>query len=244
VLVIGRRSRKERLRSEEASALVDVAHRADGLLSAQRLSSDLQRSYAQVLEVREQERLRLRRDLHDGIGPSLAGVALQLEGLAERLDDPALVARAERARDRLLTTVGDVRRIVDGLRPAAVEQLGLAAALRALATDEGDPVRVAVELALPAQLPGPVEVAAYRIVGEAVTNALRHAAARTVCVEVRQVGGELHVEVCDDGAGMPVPVQPGVGLSSMQERAREVGGRFEVGPSAAGGTRVLAVLPA
>lgn len=244
MLVVGRRSRKERLRAEEASALGDVARRAGTLLSAQRLAGDLQRSYARVVEVREQERLRLHRDLHDGVGPSLAGVALQLEGLADRLQhDPALAARASRARERLITTVGDVRRIVDDLGPAAVEQHGLEAALRTLATDDGERVRVAVEVDLPAALPGAVEVAAYRIAGEAVTNALRHAAAANVRVVVRQVDREVHVEVVDDGAGLPESVQPGVGLRSMHERAREVGGRLDVGPAPEGGTRLHAVLP-
>jgi signal transduction histidine kinase len=245
VLVVGRRSRKERLHAEEASALVDVARRAGALLTALRLQQNLQRSYAEALEVREQERQRLRRDLHDGVGPALVGVALQLEGLTDRLrDDPDLAARAGRTRDRLLTAVGDVRRLVDGLRPAEVEQRGLEAALRGLATEDGDPVRVEVQVDLPAVLPGPVEVAAYRIAGEAVANALRHAAARRVSVAVRQVEGAVRIEVLDDGAGLPVPVQPGVGLRSMQERAQELGGRLDVGPCSGGGTRVLAVLPA
>lgn len=245
VLVVGRRSRKERLRSDEASALLDVARRAGALLSARQLMSDLQRSYAEVLEVREQERHRLRRDLHDGIGPSLAGVALQLEGLADRLqDDPALASRAQRAGERLRTTVGEVRRLIDGLRPAEVEELGLSAALQSLATDDGDPVRVSVQVDLPSVLPGSVEVATYRIAGEAVANALRHAGARSVTVRVRHGGGAVHVEVVDDGAGLPVPVQPGVGLRSMQERAEQIGGRLHVGPAEAGGTRVRAVLPA
>lgn len=245
VLVVGRRTRRERLHAEEASALVDVARRAGALLSAQRLTCDLQRSYAQVVEVREQERRRLRRDLHDGVGPSLAGVALQLEGLVERLrDDPALALRADRARERLLGTVGDVRRLVDGLRPADLEQRGLAAALRGLATDAADPVQVDVQVDLPGVVPPAVEVAAYRIAGEAVANALRHAGARSVRVVLAPDPDGLRLEVEDDGAGLPVPVQPGVGLRSMQERAVEVGGVLTVGPSATGGTRVVAVLPA
>lgn len=242
-LVVGRRSRRERLLPAEASALSDVARRAGALLAAQRLDLDLERSYAQVLEVREQERRRLRRDLHDGVGPSLAGVALQLESLSARLSEPALAARADHARERLLSVVSDVRLLVDGLRPEEVEQQGLATALRRLATDEDDRVRVAVQVDPLPLLPSELEVAAYRIAGEAVTNALRHAGARVVHVAVRLADDALLVDVRDDGGGLPVPVQPGVGLQSMQERATELGGHCDVGPGTDGGTRVLARLP-
>jgi signal transduction histidine kinase len=244
VLVVGRRSARERLRTEEASALVDVAHRAGSLLHARALTADLRRSYEQVLEVREQERLRLRRDLHDGVGPSLAGVALQLEGLAGQLtDQPALAARAERARGLILATVGDVRRIVDGLRPAAVEDLGLERALRQLATRADDPVQVLVEVDLAGELDPATEVAVYRIVGEAVTNALRHAAASTVQVCVTLDENGVRVEVSDDGTGIAVPSQRGVGLQSMHDRADELGGRLDIGPGPDGGTRLVSWLP-
>lgn len=245
VLVVGRRSARERLRPEEVGALTDVAVRAGALLRARRLTADLLRSYEEVVQVREQERLRLRRDLHDGVGPTLAGVALQLEGLAAQLaHEPELADRATRAGQRLLDAVQDVRRIVDGLRPTAVEELGLEQALRRLATGEGDPVRVVVDVDLPAQLPPRTEVAVYRIAGEALTNALRHAAASQVRVSVAAIDGSVHVEVVDDGVGVAVPVQRGVGLESMQQRAGELGGRFEMAGADGGGTRVLAVLPA
>ena len=244
VLVVGRRSARERLRAEEASALVDVAHRAGALLHARALTADLRRSYESVVEVREQERLRLSRDLHDGVGPSLAGVALQLEGLTARLaHEPELAARAELARARLVATATDVRRIVDGLRPAAVEELGLDRALRDLATAAGDPVRVLVEVDLPDGLAQQTEVAVYRIAGEAVTNALRHACATEVRLTVSQVGDHVQVEVVDDGSGLTVPAQRGVGLRSMQDRAGELGGRCDIAAADGGGTRVLAVLP-
>ena len=145
VLVVGRRSRGERLRPEEQAALQDVARRAGSLLHTMALTEDLQRSYERTVLAREEERKRLRRDLHDGVGPALAGMALQLDSLAGRLgDDPALAARAESLRDRLRGTVGEVRGIVDGLRPAAVDELGLSAALEALATDEDAAVQVTV----------------------------------------------------------------------------------------------------
>lgn len=243
VLVVGRRSRGERLRAEEESALRDVASRAGSLLLASELQADLQRSVERTVTAREEERRRLRRDLHDGVGPALAGMALQLDSLAGRLgDDPALAQRAEGLRDRLRGTVGEVRRIVDGLRPAAVDELGLSQALRQLATDD-DPVAVAVTTDLPDELPAAVEVAAYRIVGEAVANALRHALPTRVLVDARVAEGALRVEVTDDGTGFGTDATAGVGLASLHDRAAEVGGTLVVDSRPGAGTRVLALLP-
>jgi len=239
VLVIGRRSRGERLRPEEESALVEVARRAAGLLVADELQADLRRSWERTVLAREEERRRLRRDLHDGVGPALAGMALQLDALAGRLAaDPALAARAEDLRDRLRGTVTEVRQIVDGLRPAPVDQLGLAGALRGLATDG-----VQVEVDLPRELPAAVEVAAYRIAGEALANALRHAGATRVALTATLYGDGLRLEVADDGIGFGAGVTAGVGLQSLHERAAEVGGALSVESALGSGTRVTAVLP-
>jgi signal transduction histidine kinase len=244
VLVVGRRSRGERLRPEEESALRDVARRAGSLLLASELQEDLRRSYERTVVAREEERRRLRRDLHDGVGPALAGMALQLDSLAGRLgDDEVLAARAEGLRDRLRGTVGEVRRIVDGLRPAALDELGLAQALRQLATDDDAPVQVVVDADLPEELPAAVEVAAYRIAGEAVTNALRHADATSAQLRAWTDGEALHVEVSDDGRGFGADATAGVGLQSLHDRAAEVGGTLAVDSVPGSGTRVAAVLP-
>jgi signal transduction histidine kinase len=244
VLVVGRRSRNERLRAEEQAALEDVARRAGSLLHTSALTQDLQQSYERTVLAREEERKRLRRDLHDGVGPALAGMALQLDSLAGRLgDDPALAARAESLRDRLRGTVGEVRGIVDGLRPAAVDELGLAAALQALATDEDAAVRVSVRTAVPDGVPAGVEVAAYRIVSEAVANAVRHAEARSAVVSVTGEGQVLRLEVSDDGRGFGAEATAGVGLQSLHERAAEVGGWLEVQSRPGAGTTVVAELP-
>lgn len=243
VLVVGRRSRRERLRPEEESALREVAHRVGTLLSAAQLSEDLQRSYEDIVLVREEERRRLRRDLHDGVGPALAGMALQLDSLAGRLAEPEHMARAERLRDRLQSTVGEVRRIVDGLRPGAVDELGLAAALQALAGDQHEQVRIDVDTELPAGLPAGIEAATYRIAGEALTNSLRHSGATTASVRASVVDGSLHLLVVDDGSGFGADVTAGVGLQSMHDRATEVGGSLTVVSRPGGGTTVTAVLP-
>ena len=244
VLVIGKRSKGERLRPAEESALTDVARRAAALLSAQQLTADLQRSYAQAVLAREEERRRLRRDLHDGIGPSLAGMALQLDSLAGRLAEPDLAERTERLRDRLQGTVTEVRRIVDGLRPAALDELGLVPALQALATQPGDPVHVTVETdAVPAELPAAVEVAAYRIASEAVANALRHGRATRVQVRLAAADRALAVTVQDDGGGFGAEATAGIGLRSMHDRAAEVGGSLDVQSAPGSGTTVAARLP-
>lgn len=244
MLVVGRRSRKERLRPEELSALQEVAHRAGMLLSARQLTADLRRSYAEVIRVREEERRRLRRELHDGVGPALAGTALQLDSLASRLaHEPELAARVQRLRDRLQDTVGEVRLIVDGLRPAALDELGLPGALRALATEPGDPVHVEVTTDLPEQLAAGVEAATYRIAGEAVANVLRHAGAQRATVSVQVVDGDLQLEVCDDGTGFGPERTAGVGLQSMHDRATEIGGTLVVDSASGAGTTVRARLP-
>jgi signal transduction histidine kinase len=243
VLVVGSRSRGERLRSEEQSALGEVARQAGTMLNTAALTAGLQEAYERTVMAREEERKRLRRDLHDGVGPALAGMALQLDSLAGKLhDDADLAVRAEGLRDRLRGTVGEVRRIVDGLRPAAVDELGLAGALRALGSDDSA-VRVVVEVDLPTALPAAVEVAAYRIGAEAVTNAVRHSGASIVTLRSTAVGDALRLEVHDNGHGFGAEATAGVGLESLHDRAIEVGGNLVVESQLGGGTRVTATLP-
>lgn len=241
VLRVGHRSRGEQFGPAERSALTDVARRAAALLEAGALTHDLELSRERLVAAREEERRRLRHDLHDGVGPELAGMALQLDSLARRLSgDAELADRAERLRDQMRRTVAAVRRAVDDLRPPALDELGLAGALREqLAAYDGVALRAG---ALP-PLPAAVEVAAYRIATEAVANAVRHSGARAVEVRLDVEEGWLVVEVVDDGRGIAADAVPGVGLTSMRERAAEVGGRFAAGPGPDGGTRVLARLP-
>jgi signal transduction histidine kinase len=214
-----------------------------------RLTADLQRSRERLVATREEERRRLRRDLHDGLGAQLAGLTVQA-GLLRRLipTDPAAAdALAGELREELRAAIADIRRLVHGLRPPALDELGLAGALQRLAersSGDGEGLRVDVEVdrSLPA-LPAAVEVAAYRIVQEALTNAVRHAGARRCRVRLGADGDDLLVEVTDDGLGLPEEPVPGVGLSSMRERAAEMGGGCRVEPAPGGGTAVLARLP-
>lgn len=243
VLRVAHRHRTERFRPAEASALGDVAHRAASLLHAAGLSADLQASRERIVIAREEERRRVRRDLHDGLGPELAGMALQLDSLASNLSGrDRLAERAMRLRDRLQHTVTEVRRIVEGLRPSAVDELGLAEALRQLTAAGGD-LEFAVHVPNTfGDLPAAVEVAAYRIAAEARTNVIRHARASKCCIEAGIRDGWLMLTVADNGTGFGAEATVGVGLQSLHDRATEVGGALEV-RSAAGGTTVSARLP-
>ena len=170
---------------------------------------------------REEERRRLRHDLHDGVGPELAGMALQLERLAGKLGgDPDLAALAGRLRDQMRRTVAAVRRAVDDLRPPALDELGLVAALREHVAAYRLPVPAggwrsrSTASVTAEQLPplrAAVEVAAYRIATEAVSNAVRHAGASTCAVSLGLSGEDLLVEITDDGRGVPADAVPGVG---------------------------------
>ncbi|MCW2740804.1 MAG: Two component signal transduction histidine kinase [Blastococcus sp.] len=229
-----RRRRDEDVLAELAAALAPAAQAA-------RLHADLLRSRERLVVAREEERRRLRRDLHDGLGPALAGLTLKLDAARNRLgDDPLL----REMRGDVQATVGDVRRLVDGLRPVPLDELGLAEALRRLvenAPADGPTVRLVTEGAdSPAAA---VELAAYRIVQEAFTNVLRHSGAASCEVSVCAANGSLVVSVADDGRGSGPVAGGGSGLETMRERAEELGGSLELLPRSGGGTLVRAVLP-
>lgn len=244
-LRVGHRHHGEEFRPEERSALNDVARRASVLIQSAAMAADLQRSRERLVLAREEERRRLRRELHDGLGPELAGMALQVEGLAARLGaDPELATRAEQLGDRLQQAVDEVRRVVDGLRPAAVDELGLAAAMRQLGWVDGAGPVVAVDVPSDfGELPAAVEVAAYRIAAEALNNAVRHSGAAH-CTVRGEIDGEcLLVEVTDDGRGFGTDIAVGVGLQSLHDRAAEVGGTLSVASAPGAGTTISARLP-
>lgn len=208
---------------------------------------DLQRSRERLVTAREEERRRLRRDLHDGLGPRLAGLTLRLETAREQLardaETEALLADlAERTRE----AIADIRGLVYELRPPALDDLGLVSALREQAAQyEAGGVDIAVDSSDDdlRHLPAAVEVAAYRIVQEALTNVVRHSGARRCTVRLARAGGALCVEIEDDGRGVESGARAGVGLASMRERAEELGGTCTIDRLAARGTRVRALLP-
>ncbi len=250
-LVLAPRAPNEAFTKSDLRLLEDLARQVGVAVHAVRLTADLQRSRERLVTAREEERRRLRRDLHDGVGPQLAALMLKLETARSKLAhdpaaDPLLVDLAERIRD----VVADVRRAVYDLRPPALDELGLVPALREGAEQYGhNGLRISVDVpedGLP-PLPAAVEVAVYRISQEAMTNVARHAEARNCAVRIalNEPAGTLRLEVSDDGRGLEGAVEKakGVGLASMRERAEELGGTFAVESTPAGGARVSAWLP-
>jgi two-component system NarL family sensor kinase len=264
-LVIAPRAPGEQFSTGDRRLLEDLARQAEVAVHAVRLTADLQRSRERLVATREEERRRLRRDLHDGLGPTLASFALKLEGvrkLVRRKPEDAEVLLS-RLTEQTQDTVMDVRRLVYGLRPPALDDLGLVAAIRQQAESHGfvaheafsgatgDGVSGETGLVFSLEAPGnmptlpaAVEVACYRIAQEAITNVARHAYAKTcrVRLSVDRGASVLELEITDDGAGIPGDRVAGVGLSSMRERAEELGGTCKVEPGPQGGTRVLARL--
>ncbi len=247
-LVLGGPSEVEKVTAAEHRLLGDLARQLAGAAHAVELAEDLLRSREQLVLAREEERRRIRRDLHDGLGPQLAGIALQL-GIARKLVDRDPVASSQlldRLGQELHAAVDDVRRLVYDLRPPALDDLGLVAAIRQrVAAFEAGENGLQVSIEAPddlGELPAAVEVAAYRIITEAVTNVARHAGARRCDVRLT-LNGALEIEVGDDGHGVDGPWTPGVGLSSLRERAEELGGQWALVTDRGHGTRVTASLP-
>ncbi len=217
------------LRDVDRALLVDVANQLGGVVHSAGLVQAVRASQERLVLAREEERKRLRRDLHDGLGPALAGLSLQVDTLRNQLPVEASSGLLD-LRSGIQSTVLDVRRMVEGLRPPALDELGLVGAVEQLAARLERPGSLQVDVVasdLPV-VPAAVEVAAYRIVQEAVTNAARHSGAGLARVALCARPGGLSVEVCDDGSGQVSPRPGGVGLTSMRERAEEIGGHASV----------------
>ena len=237
-----------RLTAPDEHLLADLAQHAGPAVHAVRLNADLQLSRERLVTAREEERRRLRRDLHDGLGPALAGMALKLDAARNRAGDPDVNEILAELRGETQSAIADVRRVVYELRPPALDELGLVGALREQAArlslgDDGTEtvsIRIHTPDAMPG-LPAAVEVAAYRIVTEALTNVIRHANASRCLVRLT-IDDRLRIEVADDGRGVG-GARAGVGLSSMRERAGELGGSCSVSAAEGGGTLVRAELP-
>jgi signal transduction histidine kinase len=236
------------LSSRDCDLLERLAYPVATTAAAFRLTDDLRRSRERLVVAREEERRRLRHDLHDELGPLLAAIALQLDAQTLRsrrtsgTDDPRLAELRATAQEAIST----VRRTVEDLRPPALDELGLAAALRAtgaiFTSPNGPALTVSAPEPLP-PLPAAAEVAAYRIAVEAVTNAVRHAGARRITTELAVADDTLTVVVGDDGRGMPSDAATGVGTTSMRERAEELGGTCVIARRPGAGTEVRARLP-
>jgi signal transduction histidine kinase len=242
-LIVGLRPGERSFSDAERILLEDLARQAGAATHAVRLTAELRRSREEIVMAREEERRRLRRDLHDGLGPSLASVTLMADAARNVLpSDPARAdALLAELKAEARSATSEVRRVVYELRPAALDELGLVGALREQAAQYAHAgTEVTVEAHELGELPAAVEVAAYRIASEGMTNAMRHAAASHCTVTLRR-SRELKVVVADDGRGLGSS-RAGVGMTSMRQRAEELGGSCVVS-SDARGTTVRATLP-
>ncbi|MET7622738.1 histidine kinase [Streptomyces sp. NPDC005408] len=242
-LVVGARAADEALSAADLRLLRDVARHVAQAAAGVRLSLALLRAQEHAVAVRAEERRRLARDLHDGVGPVLTGATWTLQAATTTLR-----SNPDATHDLLTTALvhirqgaEDLRRISMGLR-SPVDQLGLREAVLAYT----DRVSLAIHTDLPQQIPrlaAAVEEAAYWILVEAVANVLRHAEAANCWVSLQVSDDSLAVTISDDGQGLPQQMRPGVGVGTMRERAAEIGGSCEIRPRSDGGTEVVARLP-
>lgn len=249
-LVIGLRPGESRLGSADAHLIALLVAPIAVAVHAGALADELRRSRERVISAREEERRRLRRDLHDGLGPVLTGVVLNADAARRllRTDPGRSACLLAELRDQTTSALEDIRRLVYDLRPPALDNLGLLGALRENAMvlsrrTDGAALEVIVDApAALADLPAAVEVAAYRIVTEALTNVTRHSSAGTAIVTLTRQGDGLQVQIHDDGVNVGGGWQQGVGLTSIRERAAELGGCCTIRHDRTGG-RIDVFLP-
>ena len=247
-LLVSPRAGSNDFSAADRRLLADLARQAGVAAHAVQVTGALQRSRAELVTAREEERRRLRRDLHDGLGPALAGVTLGLHAAQTtvRLDPGGAVELLAQLEGQVEQAVGDIRRLVYGLRPPALDEFGLVRAVQQHANHlDGTPGGLVIAVETPPEglggLPAAVEVAAYRIATEALTNVVRHAAASRCTVRMSRNHG-LELEVADDGIGIATGHPAGVGLMAIRERAEELGGELRISSGGAG-TRLWVRLP-
>jgi signal transduction histidine kinase len=246
-LTVGLPAGRSALDPPDDRLLHDFAEHVGAAAYGVLLNDDLRRFRDSLAGARDEERHRIHRDLHDGLGPTLAGVALGLGAARRAATAPAARELLTSLEAEVKHSLDDVKRLVADLHPTALEQAGLIPALHDYADTvtarSGGRLDVRVTAAEVPQLPPEVEVAAYRIGLEAVTNVARHAEATRCDVSLSMVGGALTITVDDDGIGIPAGQRPGLGLRSIAERAAELGGRAVAESGQHGGTVVRAELP-
>jgi two-component system NarL family sensor kinase len=233
-----------RLSAADTALLDDHARYASVTIRAAQLAGELQASRLRIVSAREEERKRLRRELHDGVGPSLAAILLKLEAARSRDDVTERNALLAEIRDETKAAITEVRRAVDELRPPAIDEVGLPGAIRQRAASLSTDLlafRVESPQTLPT-IPAAVEVAAFRIASEAMTNVAKHSGASRCSVSL-EFDQALQLTVSDNGRGSGRFNRSGVGWTSMTERAAELGGSCTISSRGEGGLVVRAVLP-
>jgi two-component system sensor histidine kinase UhpB len=208
-----------------------------------RLEAERRESAWRSLQAQEGERRRVAQELHDEVGQTLTAIVLQLDRLARKAPQE-LRSELEDTRESARDSLGDVRRIAQRLRPDTLEDLGLAAALDALCDRVSEQAGVRVRTRVNTEtgvLPPDVELVVYRVAQEALTNALRHAQAENVSVDLSRDNGDLRLRVADDGVGIG-EFDPGGGVQGRRERALLVGGHLS-GRERRRGTEVILQVP-
>jgi signal transduction histidine kinase len=225
---------------DDVAAMRIFASRAAAELERRRQAAALERSRARVIEAADSERQRVGRDLHDGAQQRLAAAATLVKAAQRRLDngdEPLDVLRL--ASDELGAAQTELRDLARGLHPVALAERGLSSALETLTV--GAEMSISLDISVE-DLPEDVELAAYFIVCESLTNARKYAGAEEVRVSIRHAGDALVIEVADDGCG-GAHAESGTGLLGLADRAAALGGQLEVDSPPGAGTRVSASLP-
>jgi signal transduction histidine kinase len=245
-LILGNLPKKEHLPPSQLQMLENLGRQAGVAVHAARLTADLQQSRQRLVTAREEERRRLRRDLHDGLGPALATQVIRMETAKDLIyenPDQAVVLLAGLVEDSR-SALDEIRRLVYELRPPALDELGLLSALHEQA-EKYRSAKLNILVELPSQLPplpAALEVAVYRIALEALTNVARHSQAKNCVLRMTLDQSQLFLEVEDDGLGIPPKRHYGIGLNSMRERAQELGGDLLIDFQPGQGTKIRACL--
>lgn len=246
-LLVPPRRGEDELSHRDREILALLASHLGPALHGARSMAALTDAHSLLLNAREEERRRLRRDLHDDLSPTLAGLTLSAAAFARRARDidQALADSALELQQDIQSAVRQSREIAYDLRPPILDTQGLVSAIAGrINAQDTEPLELRIEAPerIP-ELPAAVDVAALRIVQEAVANVRRHAQARTCVVRLSITGGRLEVSVTDDGIGLPELLTPGLGIASIKERARELGGSAHFAAAEGGGSRVSVTLP-
>ena len=247
-LALAPRAEGESFSTADMNLLTIIAKQAGIAAHNLRLTRDLQRSREKLVTAQEEERRRLRRDLHDGVGPTLASFSQRLETAADLVNTnpQASIDLLKDMKGQVKNTVAEIRRLVYALRPPVLDEFGLVTAIREHVAPYTGPNGMQVEFditePMPA-LPAAVEVAAYRIALEAFTNIINHAQANACQITIKIENSSLLLIISDNGKGLSSNDHSGVGLTSMRERAAELGGEFMIENNRSGGTSVSARLP-
>jgi len=248
-LVCNPRQGDDALTEPDTRLLQDLTLQIAATIHAIQLTIDLQRSRERLVSAREEERRRLRRDLHDGLGPTLASLSQRIDTASHMVTQQPeeAIALLQTLKGEVRTTIADIRRLVYALRPPVLDEFGLISAIRDHAIPSQQSSGVCIDFTATENLPplsAAVEVAAFRIIEEALTNVVHHARAKHCQISVELAErGDLWITITDDGRGLPDYYKAGVGMHSMRERAEELEGTFDIRTQPTGGTKVRVCLP-